>query len=142
MIAEFCDVCSMRHDVCGSCGGAVVASLYLHRKMNAHGNGPHWCGEENPRYQEMLRAMREDSDGQRELLTECPRCQDDVIRRADSPVLYDVHGYYGLQGDAAVHNCAAPPLPDPLPAVPTYKEGGTVPGHVPSIAPTHRVIDL
>lgn len=134
MIAEFCDVCSMRHDICGSCGAAVVASLYLHRKMNAHGTGPHWCGEENPRYQEMLRAMREHADGQRELLTECPRCRDDVIRRADSPVLYDVHGYYGLRGESAVHNCEAAPLPDPLPAQPNPMRSSIEERPIPSLS--------
>jgi hypothetical protein len=86
-----------------------VASLYLHRKMNAHGNGPHACGADNPGYQAMLRAMRNEYDESREMLTECPECRDDVIRRANSPVLYDVHGYYGLQGEGAVHNCVAAP---------------------------------
>lgn len=99
----------MPHDTCERCGALIVASLSLHRDMNAHGNGPHWCGAENPRYQAMLRAMREESDGCRDLLAECGTCGTDVIRRADSPVLYDVHGYYGLQGDSAVHNCVAAP---------------------------------
>lgn len=105
MTSRYCDECSMPHDTCGRCGAAVVASLHIHRHMNAHGNGPHFCGADNPGYQAMLRAMRNDYDESREMLTECPTCRDDVIRRANSPALYDVHGYYGLQGDSALHQC-------------------------------------
>lgn len=116
MTGRYCEVCEMPHDACGRCGAAIVASISLHRNMNAHGNGPHWCGAENPRYQAMLRAMREESDGCRELLTECGTCGSDVIRKADSPVLHEIHGYYGLQGESAVHNCVAAPVePSPEP---------------------------
>jgi hypothetical protein len=82
--------------------------------MDAHASSAHFCGADNPGYQAMLRAMRNDYDESREMLTECSICRDDVIRRANSPVLYDVHGFYGLQGDSAVHNCAereTPPTP-------------------------------
>lgn len=103
----FCEECLMRHDVCSRCGAYIVACLRLHINMNAHGNGKHFCGSENPGYQAMIRAMREDADASRDLLTSCPTCQDDVIRRANSPVLYDVHGFYGLLGDSAVHQCSA-----------------------------------
>lgn len=105
-MSGYCEVCSMAHDVCSKCGAAIVASLYLHREMNAHGSGPHWCGADNPGYVAMVAAMRMETDGAREMLTECPKCQDDVVRRASSPVLYDAHGFYGLQGESAVHQCA------------------------------------
>lgn len=143
MSNPYCDECSMRHDVCPCCGAAIVASLYLHRKMNAHGEGRHWCGQGNPGYQAMLRAMREESDNSRELLTECPVCASDVIRRADSPELYEVHGYYGLLGDTAIHICTQmEPAPVP-PRQPSYKEAvGTVPGHGPAPASQHWRIDL
>lgn len=111
MTDRYCDECLMRHDTCIRCGAAVVASLYLHRNMDAHTSAAHFCGADNPGYQAMLRAMRNDYDESREMLTECPSCQDDVIRRANSPVLYDVHGFYGFQGEGAVHNCAAPTKP-------------------------------
>jgi hypothetical protein len=120
MTNPYCDECLMRHDACRQCGAAIVANLRLHINMNAHGNGKHWCGSENLGYQAMIRAMRSDLDGAREMLSDCPGCGLECVRRADSPVLYDVHGYYGLQGESAVHNCA--PAPEPEPVVPTYEE--------------------
>lgn len=116
MASHYCDECGMPHDSCAACGAAIVASLSIHRKMNAHGNGPHWCGSDNPGYLAMLRAMRNDFDTTRDMLTECSDCGEDVIRQANSPVLYDVHGYYGLLGNTAVHNCVRT-QPEPAPMV-------------------------
>lgn len=126
MSRAYCEVCHVEeHDRCPRCGAAVVASLMVHRFMDAHASSAHFCGSDNPNYQAMLRAMRNDYDESREMLAECPKCRDDVVRRANSPVLYDVHGYYGLLGDSAVHQCMATPEPEPVPAVPSYKEAAT-----------------
>lgn len=142
MSRNYCEVCNVEeHDRCGRCGAAVVASLMVHRFMDAHASSHHFCGADNPGYQAMLRAMRNDYDESREMLVECPACREDCVRRANSPVLFDVHGFYGLLGDAAIHQCAAVAA-EPTPIRPTLKEGGTVPGHVPLIAARHRVIDL
>lgn len=126
MDRHYCDECAMKHDSCPKCGAAIVASLVLHRFMDAHRSSPHCCGAENKNYQARLAAMRNDYDESRDMLTECPTCRDDVIRRANSPVLYDVHGYYGLQGDTAVHQCLAAKLPEP-PRQPSYKEAASEP---------------
>lgn len=122
MSGNYCEECLMPHDACPKCGAAIVANLRIHINMNAHGNGKHFCGSENRGYLAMVQAMREETDGAREVLSDCGSCGLECVRRADSPVLYDIHGYYGLQGESAVHNCEAVPLPDPLPAVPIYKE--------------------
>jgi hypothetical protein len=115
MSRQYCDVCHVdEHDRCARCGAAVVASLTVHRFMEAHTSAAHFCGVDNPGYQAMLRAMRNDYDESREMLTECPNCRDDVIRRANSPVLYEVHGYYGLLGDQAVHQCVPAPVAPPI----------------------------
>lgn len=110
----------MPHDRCSKCGAAIVANLRLHLNMNAHGNGKHFCGSDNPGYLAMIQAMREETIGTREMLSDCAQCGLECVRRADSPVLFDVAGFYGLEGDSAIHECAVMATePEPIQAPPT-----------------------
>lgn len=111
---RYCDECLMPHDACPQCGAAIVANLRLHINMDAHGSSKHFCGSENLGYQAMIRAMRGGLDGAREMLSDCASCGLECVRRADSPVLYEIHGYYGLQGTSAVHQCAVVAEPTPI----------------------------
>lgn len=121
MIDRYCEECSMPHDRCSKCGAAIVANLRIHLNMNAHGSGKHFCGSENRGYLAMIQAMREETVGAREMLSDCRECGLECVRRADSPVLYDKDGYYGLQGESAVHQCAEVAA-EPTPIRPTLKE--------------------
>jgi hypothetical protein len=113
----WCPECLMKHDICEVCGAYIVACLRIHRKMNAHGNGVHYCLE-SPEYAMRTRALAEHYARQeRQMISDCLRCPGKLVfRYAGDPTLYDyVAGQF-------VHNCDTPAQPEPTPIRPPIKE--------------------